>query len=342
MLGVAISVASGEESVAQDKRDAPIYNIKAVARLTGVAADTPRRWESRYGIMQPQRSAGGYRMYSQRDVDTIRWLKARIEEGLSISRACELLRQQDEAVPLTPPAPAIPPATTPPGLGARPLAALEGELLEAYRTADEAAANTTINEALALYSLEQVVNNLIYPSLVEVGERWMRKEFTVAHEHFASALVRGRLANLFHSSPAPLTGPLILVACAPGELHEIGAMVLALFLRRSGYRVVYLGQNVPDESLISMVRTLRPALVCCSASRTETAASLRPLADAVQQMRTESGWAPVLAFGGTLFTRHPDLAQKMGAVYLGPDASAAVRQLGALLGGGATPGGAGA
>jgi methanogenic corrinoid protein MtbC1 len=109
--------------------------------------------------------------------------------------------------------------------------------------------------------------------------------------------------------------------------------VLALFLRRSGYRVVYLGQNVPDESLVSMIRTLRPPLVCCSASRTETAANLRHLAEATRQMRAESGWAPLLAFGGSIFNHHPDLAAKMGATYLGTDASAAVQQVGALLNG---------
>jgi methanogenic corrinoid protein MtbC1 len=319
--------------VAQNKRDAPIYNIKAVARLTGVAADTLRRWESRYGIMHPQRTAGGYRMYSQHDVDTIRWLKDRVEEGLSISRACELLRQEGDGAWDRPAPPPAPGPGTPLGVGARPISALVEELLVAYHDTDEHAANKILNDALALYSLEQVINELIYPSLTEVGDRWMRAEFTVAQEHFASALVRGRLANLFHSSPYFAAGPLILVACAPGELHEIGAQVLALFLRRSGYRVVYLGQNVPDESLVSMVRTLRPALVCCSASRAETAANLRYLAEAVQQMRAESGWAPVLAFGGSVFNRHPDLAAKMGAAYLGTDASAAVEQVGALLGG---------
>jgi methanogenic corrinoid protein MtbC1 len=319
--------------VAQNKRDAPIYNIKAVARLTGVAADTLRRWESRYGIMHPQRTASGYRMYSQHDVDTIRWLRERVEEGLSISRACELLRQEGDGVldrPAQPPPAPIPVA--PLGVGARPLSTLVEELLTAYHNTDENAANKIINDALALYSLEQVVNELIYPSLTEVGERWMSGEFTVAHEHFASALVRSRLANLFHSSPYYAAGPLILVACAPGELHEIGAQVVALFLRRSGYRVVYLGQNVPDESLVSMIRTLRPALVCCAASRTETAANLRHLAEAVHQMRAESRWAPVLAFGGSIFNHHPDLAAKMGAAYLGADASAAVAQVGALLG----------
>jgi DNA-binding transcriptional MerR regulator/methylmalonyl-CoA mutase cobalamin-binding subunit len=326
-----------EDCVAQDPRDAPMYNIKAVARLTGVAADTLRRWESRYQIMAPQRTPGGYRMYSQHDVDTIRWLTARLAEGLTISRACELLRQQGPLVASTSapsPTPA-PPSTLapPPGVGARPLPGLLAELLDAYRDVNEGQANAVITEALALYSVEQVVNELIYPSLIEVGNRWLRQEFTVAQEHFASALVRGRLANLFHSSPYYADGALILVACAPGELHEIGAQVLALFLRRSGYRVVYLGQNVPEESLVSMIRTLRPALVCCSASRSETAAALRFLPAAVAQMRAELGWAPLLAFGGAILNRYPELAPKLGAVYLGPDATTALARVAALLAG---------
>jgi methanogenic corrinoid protein MtbC1 len=316
--------------VAHPKRDAPIYNIKAVAHLTGVAADTLRRWESRYGIMTPQRTASGYRMYSQQDVDTIHWLKARLEEGLSISRACELLRQQG-GLEVAPTPSAAPPAAPSAAEGARPLGTLVEELVTAFGKASEPQANQVLNEALALYSVEQVVNGLIFPALVEVGERWMQKEFTVAQEHFASAFVRSRLANLFHSSPYYAAGPLILVACAPGELHEIGAQVLALFLRRAGYRVVYLGQNVPEESLLSMIRTLHPALVCCAASRTETAANLRHLAEAVDKMGDELHERPILAFGGAIFNRHPALAEKLGARYLGADAAIAVQHVGLLL-----------
>jgi methanogenic corrinoid protein MtbC1 len=315
--------------VAHPKRDAPIYNIKAVAHLTGVAADTLRRWESRYGIMTPQRTASGYRMYSQQDVDTIHWLKGRLDEGLSISRACELLRQQGGLE--VAPAPVAPPAAPSAADGARPLATLVEELVTAFGETSEPQANQVLNEALALYSVEQVVNGLIFPALVDVGERWMQKEFTVAQEHFASAFVRSRLANLFHSSPYYAAGPLILVACAPGELHEIGAQVLALFLRRAGYRVVYLGQNVPEERLLSMIRTLRPALICCAASRTETAANLRHLAEAVGKVGDEVHWTPILAFGGAIFNRHPALAEKLGARYLGPDAALAVQQVGLLL-----------
>lgn len=312
-----------------DHRDAAVYNIKAVARLTGVAADTLRRWESRYNILSPQRSMGGYRMYSQRDVDTIRWLKARVEEGLTISRACDLLRtQQDTALAGGGPGVATaPPVAAAAASGVRSLHVLADDMLICLERMDEPAAGQLMTEALGLYTVEQVVEELVYPLLVEVGERWARGEWSVAQEHFASAFMRGRLANLLHASPYNAGGRLVLVACAPDELHEIGALVIALYLRRNGYRVVYLGQNVPLDSLISMVRTLRPAVICCSAARPDSASNLRPLEGLVAEMGRQAGYRPVLVYGGLIFNRQPLLAEEMGAVYLGATAGAAMARV---------------
>ena len=303
-----------------NNRDAGIYNIKAVSRLTGVAADTLRRWESRYNILSPERSQGGYRMYSQRDVDTIRWLRARVEEGLTISRACELLRTREGIeAPAPAPVPAAParPAAESGPAAVQSLPILAQAVLQHLGSMDEAAAGQVISEALALYNVEQVVEAIVYPVLVQIGEHWLQGSWTIAQEHFASAFLRGRLANLLHSSPFNVTGTLVLVACAPEELHEIGALTVALYLRRSGYRVVYLGQNVPIESLMSMIRTLRPAILCCSASRPNTAANLHPLRELLETMRLQTGYAPLLAYGGSVFNRHPHLAEQMGGVYLG-------------------------
>jgi DNA-binding transcriptional MerR regulator/methylmalonyl-CoA mutase cobalamin-binding subunit len=320
----------GGETLA-DNRDVAVYNIKAVARLTGVAADTLRRWESRYNILSPQRSTGGYRMYSQRDVDTIRWLKARVEEGLTISRACDLLRtRQDTGLADGGGAPgavgAAPMVATQP-TGVRALPVLADEMLTWLEAMDETHAGQVMTEALSLYTVEQVVEDLVYPLLVEVGERWMRGDWSVAQEHFASAFMRGRLANLLHASPHNAGGRLALVACAPEELHEIGALVIALYLRRNGYRVIYLGQNVPLDSLVSMVRTLRPAVLCCSAARPDTAANLRPLAGQLVELHRQTGYRPVLVYGGLIFNRQPRLAEEMGGVYSGPAAGAAVARV---------------
>jgi MerR family transcriptional regulator, light-induced transcriptional regulator len=316
-----------------DNRDAAVYNIKAVARLTGVAADTLRRWESRYNILSPQRSTGGYRMYSQRDVDTIRWLKARVEEGLTISRACDLLRTRqdtdlsDGRGALSTGGALRGPAAGAASAGVRALPVLADEMLTWLESMDETHAGQVMTEALSLYTVEQVVEELVYPVLVEVGERWMRGDWSVVQEHFASAFMRDRLANLLHASPQNAGGRVALVACAPEELHEIGALVIALYLRRNGYRVIYLGQNVPLDSLVSMVRTLRPAVLCCSATRPDTAANLRPLAGLIDELHRQTGYRPVLVYGGLVFNRQPRLAEEMGGVYSGPAAGAAVARV---------------
>lgn len=343
----AVEVVLGLDS----QRDAPVYNIKAMSRLTGVPADTLRRWESRYNVIVPRRTGSGYRLYSQRDVDTILWLKSKLDEGLSISRACEMLRQmggsppraQDNAAPTAPTAPSAPTAPATPAQTAstflpspsstsadsqvRSFDALRAELLDALKRVDETRAGEIISEALSLYSVEDVCIQVMQQVLVRIGELWLTGEVSVAVEHFASSFVRARLENLFHQSPYNAHGPLALVGCAPGELHELGAMFLAIFLRRTGFRVVYLGQNVPLDSLLGMIRAQRPDVVCISATRAETAAALYNLRDSLDEMLVREGNAPMLAYGGRVFNRFPHITERLGGVRLGEDARKAVSTL---------------
>lgn len=317
-----------------------------MSRLTGVPADTLRRWEGRYNVIVPQRTGSGYRLYSQRDVDTILWLKSKLEEGLSISRASEMLRQmgsdptrrQDGPAPAThslPVATLAPPVSS---VGAdsqvRSFEALRAELLDALKSVDETRAGEVISEALSLYSVEDVCIQVMQQVLVRIGELWLTGEVSVAVEHFASSFVRARLENLFNQSPYSMHGPFALVGCAPGELHELGAMFLAIFLRRTGFRVVYLGQNVPLDSLLGMVRAQRPDVVCVSATRAETAAALYNLRDSLDRMQEQEGHAPLLAYGGRVFNRFPHITERLGGLYLGEDARKAVNMLGERLRGG--------
>lgn len=324
------------------KREAPTYNIKAVARLTGVPADTLRRWESRYGVIAPERTESGYRLYSQRHIDTILWLKAKLDEGLSISRACEMLRQMggdpgkqasngNDAASSTPPFPAgyspldVPAQVT--TTRVRSFDALKVELFDAFKNVDEERAGKIISEALSLYSIEEVCIQIITNVLVQIGEAWLTGEISVAVEHFASSFVRARLENFYHASPYNLQGPFALVACAPEELHELGAMFLSVFLRRAGFRVVYLGQNVPLDSLMGMITALKLDVVCVSSTRAETASALYSLRDFLDDMAEKRGKAPLLAYGGRVFNRFPHITERLGGLYLGEDAPVAVRRL---------------
>lgn len=298
----------------------PIFNTKAVARETDVPADTFRAWERRYGIPRPQRTAGGHRLYSERDIAVIRWLRDRTAEGMNISQAVMLLNSSlvnvpDEVVPV---APAYEP---------RALERLNADLIESLIGFDAAHADRLIGEAFAMYPLEDVLLLLVLPTMVEIGERWHHGEINVAVEHFATQFVRRKLSgmlNMFEGDPA--RGK-IIIACAPDELHDLGALFAALFLVRRGWHVIYLGPQVPLFDLQEAVRTLKPELVCLSASMPETALQVAEVATALQR----SAPNVVIGYGGRVFNQDASLRAAIPGVFLGQDARELTDAVAALL-----------
>jgi methanogenic corrinoid protein MtbC1 len=211
--------------------------------------------------------------------------------------------------------------------------AITEELLHAILEFDEHTADDLLAEAMGLYSPEQVCIEVVQPLLVEIGERWMRNEVTVATEHFASNLCRTRLNAMLDSLPVVTSGPLILTACGPHEFHEVGAVIVTLFLRRHGWRVIYLGQNVPALDLEKDLRRLKPSLIVFSASRTETALALaQEIKPAIENVR--KNWLPDLtfAYGGRAFVDEPSLHDLFrGHYYFGDDARQSVNLISQVL-----------
>ena len=303
--------------------DAPVFNTKAVARETGVPADTFRAWERRYGVPRPKRTAGGHRLYSERDMALIRWLRDRTDEGVNISHAVMLLTNTLESYP----------EQTVDADQSRAIARLLEELLQALTEFDAPQAEQLFGEAFSLYPFEQVLLEIAQPALIEIGERWHRGEINVAVEHFATQFVRRKLAsllNLFEGSGQRAT---ILVGCAPSELHDIGVLLSSLFLVRRGWHVIYLGPQVPLADLIETVRSVKPGLVCLSASTAETAMELidvaRALAQAFPQLR--------FGYGGRVFNVNPELRRSIPGDFLGQDARELVESVNTLLSRGAPP-----
>ncbi len=294
--------------------DKPIYTIKTVVQQTGITPATLRAWERRYGVLSPGRSDGGYRLYSEREIATLRWLKHQVETGVAISRAVALLdlrHQAGEEPELTerPAAgatvralPIACPAV--PGTGARGAAAIAANLLAALLAFQESAAEQLLAEAFALYPVEAVAEEIIAPVLVEIGERWQVGEATVVQEHFATAFLRHRLTALFQVYNQGAAGPLAVAGSAPGEWHDIGILLVALTLRRHGWRVIYLGQNVPADHLAREIARLRPDLVCLSATTALTVPALLEVADALGRMAAQQ---PRLVLGGRAFNEDPAL-----------------------------------
>src|SRR6202011_1176551 len=185
---------------------------------------------------------------------------------------------------------------------------VQEHLLEAFNTLDEATASRLMASMLAIYPIEQVCTELITPTLWEVGHLWEQGLITVAIEHFASAFFHGWLTNLLHAMPTNHMNPLVIACCAPGELHELAPLMLALLLRRAGLHVAYLGQSIETEGLLQTVRQLAPALLCVSVTRISSLEAVAELGRKVQELPPPR---PTLIFGGQAFEQHTDLVAQV-------------------------------
>lgn len=297
----------GEEPRLNGYDDTPVYTIKTVVQETGIAPATLRAWERRYGVLSPGRSDGGYRLYSERDIATLRWLKAQVDAGVSISRAVALLEirhragEEPELEVERAPHPVAPAANV------RRTDTIVEELVETLGLFQEPHAEAVLSEAFALYPVDVVAEEIVTPTLVEIGERWRRGEASIVQEHFATAFLRRRLITLFHAYPQPLTGPLAITGSGPSEWHDVGILLVSLSLRRYGWRVIYLGQNVPAEHLLREVRKLKPDIVCLSAATQESAKGLEEVYALMTDLPDSK---PRLVFGGRAFNVHPELAEQ--------------------------------
>ena len=233
----------------RDREQGPLLRIGELSRRTGVNADTLRAWERRYDLLSPARTGGGFRMYSGEDEALVRAMRTLIESGVSAGEAARLARSDARPEP------------PPPG---RSLDGADRRLREALERFDEAEATAVLDSAIAALSTDALANTVLLPVLEQVGERWERGDASVGQEHFATNVVRGRLAGLARNWGAG-RGPMAVLACPPDELHDIGLIVFGLALRERGWRIAYLGANTPIETVADAARRLRPNAVVLAA-----------------------------------------------------------------------------
>jgi DNA-binding transcriptional MerR regulator len=289
-------------------------NMKVVVKETGLKPDTLRAWERRYGLPQPERTSGGHRLYSQRDVETLRWLIARQEEGLSISRAVELWHQLQldghdpiETMPLETEQTAFTMTT-----GAT-IDAIREDWIEACKAFDEQHAEQILTHAFALYPPDQVCIQVLMKGLSRIGSGWYEGNITVQQEHFASELAIRRLETLIAAAPPPTVQGRILILCPPSEEHTFSPLLITYLLRRSGRQAIFLGANVPLGRLEHAISSTKPDLVILTAQQLHTAANLFLMAKMLQELDIP------LAFGGRIFNLVPEIRKRIPGIFLGED-----------------------
>lgn len=223
--------------------------IGELSQRTGISPELLRAWERRYGLLDPSRSSGGFRLYTGADEARVRRMKAYLAQGVGAAEAARLAQRgaPDDLLPRN------------------SMEVLRTDLGVALEAFDEAGGHRVLDSALDSFSLDAVISDLLIPYLNDLGERWARNEVTVAQEHFASNLIRARLLALGRSWDAGY-GPRALLACPELELHDLGLVLFGVALGRRGWRITFLGANTPLLTVISTARTVQPNAVVIAAT----------------------------------------------------------------------------
>ncbi len=305
-----------------------VYNIGVVARMTGIPENTLRVWERRYNFPASSRTDGGHRLYSPHEVARIQWVKQRIEEGMQTSNAIRALIQSEEGGRFLDPIAAQPGEQSMMSMDDASSEMIRKHLFEALTAHNDGHASQIVGEVLAIYSVEEIILSIIGPTFAEIGEAWRDGKINIATEHFATNHLRRQLLMWMQTAPPAYPVRPVVLACAPGELHEGSLIMLAVLLRRLRWPVVYLGQSIDLPDLASFVNDLKPAVIVFVAMTEDTAKALS----------TWPEWLPnvedsdlIVAFGGYVFTQQPEWIDRVTGTYLGNDLGEGVRMLDSLL-----------
>jgi len=298
----------------QPQLNEAVYPIRTVSELTGVNSITLRAWETRYGLVQPERKESGHRLYSQADIDLINRVVGLLDRGMRVGQVANKL--DNEAAELE----------DLPSSGEDLWQRYLNNMVAAVIRFDETLLEETYGEALASYPFSVVSSNLLSPLLVELGRRWETRTGSIAEEHFFGFFLRNKLGARFHHRIRNTDGPRLLAACLPGERHEIGLLMFALAALNKGFQFIMLGADMPMHELTDAVEKAECDAIVLSGVMPPTARTLgEQLPDLVNQ-------SPVPVFvGGRTSEIGFDAINRAGAFSLGNDIGPGLKRLGDIL-----------
>ena len=292
--------------------------IRTVADLTGINPVTLRAWERRYNLITPQRTPKGHRLYTEDDVELIKQVLDLLDQGISISQVKPLLEQapsQQQAAPFAE--------------AGEVWKTYQQTMLSAVEKFDEQVLDKTYNDALSLYPVDVVNQRLVTPLLRIIGEHWKERDTGIAEEHFFSVYLRNKLGARIHHLNQRSRGPLLILACLPGEYHEIGLLLFALATVNFGYRVLILGSNTPLDQIPHVLQR-RP---CDGIVLSGSARPSRGLFENELPVLVENCAIPIFV-GGRTAAKHQQKIEAAGAICLGESISTGLKSMSQLLKGG--------
>jgi DNA-binding transcriptional MerR regulator len=277
-----------------------LVRIGELGRRLGVGPDRLRAWERRYGLLEPVRTPGGFRLYSEEDARRVREMQAQLERGLSAAEAAAaVLASRRSSAP------------------AMPLDDARAALAAALAEFDDVGANAVLDRLFAVVGSDVAMRDVIYPYLRALGEAWERAEIDVGQEHFASNLLHERLLGLVPAWEQG-RGARAVLACPAGEHHSLALTGLGVSMRNRGWRITFLGADTPLAMITRTVESVSPRLVVLSATMVHL---LPPIEDDLRELA--GAFRLYLAGAGA----GPALAERVGAEFLDLDPVTAAERL---------------
>lgn len=219
--------------------------LRAVVARTGLNAETIRAWERRYGAIQPSRTEGGTRKFSEEDVTRLLCLKTLRDRGFGLQALAEL--PTSELISMSRAGQATVPRPQP----VQPtLSAEQQTYLEAIERMDASAALEQLKRMTDGVGNLQLILGVIMPLMWEVGRRWSEGTLGVAHEHLVSAQMKRTLMGRLAEIPPPEGAVRLMFTTPAGQLHEFGILAGSVLAKEAGFDVLYLGPNLPAEDII--------------------------------------------------------------------------------------------
>ncbi|MBL7004317.1 MAG: MerR family transcriptional regulator [Gammaproteobacteria bacterium] len=290
------------------------YPIRAISELTGVPATTLRAWERRYGLLKPSRTEKGHRLYSGEDVELVKEVVRLLKKNHTISDAIRVINNPELK-------------TSSSDETEEHWAVYQKRILKSIENFNEQNLGTAYNEALSLYPIDMVTQEVILPVLYTLGDRWKKRDAGIAEEHFFSAFLRNKLGARLHHESNRGRGNKILVACLPGEFHELGVLLFCIAAIGHGYQILYLGTDLPVEQLSKVAKRTDVSAVLLSGTNSNLWSK-----DIAKELNKNIYLMNIpIMFGGELFDEYKEQIESFGGYVLGSDHVKAIARMESVI-----------
>jgi MerR family transcriptional regulator, light-induced transcriptional regulator len=245
------------------------YLISTVSKRSGVKSDLVRAWERRYQAVTPTRTDGGHRVYTDLDIARLKLLNQATNNGHSISQIAQLSLDELQTLLKKEADSQVKPLVKPETFGNNRHHIAEDYVQKCYSAVlafDAHTLESHFENAIVELGTEMFIEKLLNPLLTLIGERWRTGELRPVHEHMASAIVRSLTYILRNNNPCSPNAPKMIVSTPLNQLHELGALLAGIIAELKGWKVTYLGANLPAEEIAAAVRFTNASAVTISIS----------------------------------------------------------------------------